>query len=473
MLKPLPAKRFGALVSTAIAVTVVFAFAAGCRSGSGSNAAPSKILLVSIDTTRADHLSAYGYARPTTPYLERIAARGVRAANAFAVMPTTDPSHASILTGQYPRTHGIMRNAARRTNPEAASLGTWLRDRGYRTAAITARIGLDPILRAIAGFDYSDSPRWPEKWRSADEIVDRATKWLSEQDDKWFLWVHLWEPHLPYEPPQPYGNRFLDRRVADLTRYAHPERFLDAGELLDERQIETAKRLYDGEIATSDSAVRKIVRAAYEGGPDASPPLIMLVSDHGESMAERQESRQIGFGHGVLLYNEVVWVPWITVWEGVLEPHVIETPLSLVDLAPTMMELIDPGRAFETEGRSIAGSLRGRRQPEPRAFYLERRLFSSNLGRGLSTPETAIIDYPWKLIENEGAGASELYHLGRDPLEKEDLFGIESVPAGLLSKQLAAWRDHHPLPEQSGPKSRSSEQQEQEHQALRALGYID
>jgi choline-sulfatase len=466
-------KILGTIVSATIAVSLAFTLATGCRSGSDTDAAPSKILLVSIDTTRADHLSAYGYGRPTTPYLARISARGVRAANAFAVMPTTDPSHASILTGQYPRTHGIMRNAAQRHEPTAASLGTWFRDRGYRTAAITARIGLDPILRAIAGFDYSDSPRWPEKWRSADKIVDRATKWMSEQDDKWFLWVHLWEPHLPYEPPQPHRKRFLDRRVADFTRYAHPERFLDAGELLDERQIETAKRLYDGEIAASDSAVREIVRAAYEGGPDASPPLIMLVSDHGESMAERQESRQIGFGHGVLLYNEVVWVPWITVWEGMLEPHVIETPLSLVDLAPTLMELIDPGRAFETEGRSIAASLRGRRQPEPRAFYLERRLFSSNSRRDLSTPETAIIDYPWKLIENEGAGASELYHLGRDPLEKVDLFDIEVAAAGRLREKLAAWRASHPLPGQSGPKSRSSEQQEHEQEALRALGYID
>ena len=473
MLGPSSAKRFGAFVSAAIAVALAFTFATGCRGGSVTGAAPSKILLVSIDTTRADHLSAYGYGRPTTPYLERFAARGVRAANAFAVMPTTDPSHASILTGQYPRTHGIMRNAAWRLEPQAASLGTWLRDRGYRTAAITARIGLDPTLRAIAGFDYADSPRSPEKWRSADQIVERATKWLSEQDGKWFLWVHLWEPHLPYEPPQPYRNRFLEKRIPDVLRYADPERFLGAGELLDERQIETAKRLYDGEIATSDSAVRKIVRAAYQGGPDNSPPLIMLVSDHGESMAERQESRQIGFGHGVLLYNEVVWVPWITVWEGILQPHVIETPLSLVDLAPTLMDLVDPGRAFETEGRSIAASLRGRYQPEPRAFYLERRRFSSSLRSDLATPETAIIDYPWKLIENDAAGASELYHLGRDPLEKEDLFDTEAVPARRLGKQLAQWRDNHPLPEQSGPKSRLSEQQEHEREALRALGYID
>jgi choline-sulfatase len=449
--------------------------ASGCRGLFGSSNTPSKILLVSIDTTRADHLSAYGYDRRTSPFLERLSRQGVRVDNAFAVMPTTDPSHTSILTGQYPRTHGIMRNAARRTEPDAPSLGTWLGDRGYRTASITARIGLDPKLRLIAGFDYTDSPRAPIKWRDADEIVARATKWLAEQDGDWFLWVHLWEPHLPYSPPEPYRGKFLKKKVKNYERYAEPDRFLRPNQRLSEVQIERAKWLYDGEIAVADQALQKIVRAAYRAGPDDTPPLVMVVSDHGESMAERQETRGIGFGHGVLLYNETVRVPWVTVWQGHLAPKAIQTPLSLVDLAPTVMELVDPGaRVFETEGRSVAQALLGDTEPQGRPFYLERRLFNGGDGReDLGHPETAVVDYPWKLIENESMGAPELYRLDRDPLEEVDLFSTETGEGGRLREQLAEWRRSHPVPRQTGPKTRLEEQDQRERDALRSLGYID
>lgn len=483
MIRPPTAMKLPFSVFAILLVTAVTALTPGYRFGLDATQAPSKILLVSIDTTRADHLSAYGYRRPTSPFLKRLANNGVRVANAYAVMPTTDPSHASILTGQYPRTHGIMRNAARRLDPKAPTLGTWLTERGYQTAAITARVGLDPKLRLIAGFDHTDAPRAPQKWRTADEIVERASQWLAERDGRWFLWVHLWEPHLPYDPPEPYRERFAKKPVRNLKLYSEPERFLEGDRMLSSQKIERAKWLYDGEIAAADTALQRIVNSAYEAGPDTSSPLVMVVSDHGESMAERQKTRRIGFGHGVLLYDETVKVPWITTWDGKLDRHVIETPVSLVDLAPTLMELVDPaGRAFETEGRSIAAALRGGAQPEHRVFYLERRLFNSDIRADLKHPETAVIDYPWKLIANEAVGDPELYRLDRDPLEEHNVFSTATVDARRLAERLTAWREANPLPEQRGPASRTEEQEEldeldehdrNERDALRALGYID
>ncbi len=469
------------VLSTVLSVVLPAIFLTqGCSRFDAGNA-PSKILLVSIDTTRADRLSAYGYKRPTTPFLKRFSKLGVRMENAFAVMPTTDPSHASILTGQYPRKHGIMRNAARRLDADAPTLATFLQERGYRTAAITARIGLDPELRHIAGFDDTNAPRAPKKWRSAGEVLRHASEWLDEREgERWFLWVHLWEPHLPYEPAQPYRDKFIKRPTRDYRRYSELDRFLESAEQLKEQEILRARSLYDGEIAASDRAVQRIVQGAYDAAPQGSP-LVLIVSDHGESLAERRSSDLIGFGHGVLLFNETVRVPWLTVWEGQLEPSVLETPLSLVDLAPTVMDLVDPGRRYETDGRSVATSLRSREEPEPRAFYLERRLFNSTFREDLRHPETAIVDYPWKLIENEGEDVGELYHLERDPLEEVSLVGSEPKILEALSARLARWRADHPLPRQQGPKTRMAEQgereqeleREREQEALRALGYID
>lgn len=450
------------------------AFAA-CHGRFDAAEAPAKILLISIDTTRADHVSAYGYARRTTPFLEKLAARGVRFENAYAVMPTTDPSHTSILTGQYPRTHGIMRNAARRTDADAPSLASWLHDRGYSTAAITARIGLDPQLRRISGFDHTDAPRAPRKWRKAPEVARRALSWLHEREgSRWFLWVHLWEPHQPYEPPSGQRKRFALADIVDFEAYAEPERFLADGETISERDVARSASLYDGEIATADAAVAKIVRAAYAAKPDDSPPLILVVSDHGESLGERQQSRRIGFGHGVLLNREQVRVPWITVWESRLHEAVLRTYVSLVDLAPTVMDLVDPGKRYETEGRSLAASLLRAQEPPGRAFFLERRLFNSRDIEELAYPETALVAYPWKLIENDGVGRLELYDLASDPEERNDLAAERVEVTARLRERLAGWLDDHPLPRQQGAATRAEEQHRlREQDALRSLGYID
>lgn len=446
----------------------------GCWDGGGPRInleqGPAKMVLISIDTTRADHLSSYGYQRDTTPAIDAFAAAGVRFANAYAVMPTTDPSHASILTGQYPRTHGIMRNAARRADADAPTLASWLQDRGYVTAAITARIGLDPPLRRLRGFDHSDAPHLPDRHRSADQIVERVGAWMAKRDQQsWFLWAHLWEPHKPYQPEPSYRNRFADGEIASKLSYEDPARFLAEGRILGDQVVAAAVALYDAEIARADAAVAEIVRLARETEPP-DEPLVVIVADHGESLAERQQSTRIGFGHGALIYDEVVKVPWILWWPGHLSPAVIDTPVSLVDLASTLTALIDGSELPGSEGRSLAANVVAGSNPAHAPIVVDRRLFKTSPIADLGHSETAWIDYPWKLIVNEGRREPQLYRLDRDPTESRDLARDQPERTAALAAALAAWKKARPLHSDDAPATR---EREQELEALRSLGYIN
>jgi len=448
-----------------------------CRSADGPGdpdrpAPPRKILFVSIDTTRADHLGSYGYRRPTSPFLDSLARGGVRFANAYATMPTTDPSHTSMLTGQYPRTHGLMRNAARRSDPRAPSLGSWLQERGYTTAAITARLGLDPDLRGIRGFDHTDAPRLPDKWRDASTVTGLVRGWLREraEDESWFLWAHLWEPHKPYDPEDPYRDRFLEPRTPGRFIDHDPPRFLGEGDKVSARVVKTSVAMYDGEIARADDALVVLAALARLAPPTGVEPLIIVVSDHGEALAERQDSTRIGFGHGATIHDEVVKVPWVMHWADVLRPQVLETPVSLVDLAPTLVDLIDPSDPLPTDGRSLLASVIDGDEPELRPVVVERRLFSTEPVPGLRHVQTAWIEYPWKLIASEGPAPPELYRLDRDPGERRDVVDEFPGHAEELGVALAGWKESRAKPRRSGAHTRIGEA---EREALKSLGYID
>ena len=462
---------------------IVFVASPGCRGDRVREAArvtppaPTKILLITIDTTRADHLSAYGYGRPTTPWLDVLARAGVRFENAYSAMPTTDPSHATMLTGQYPRTHGIMRNAARRRDSSAPTLASWLAERGYTTAAITARLGLHPGRRGIAGFDHADAPELPKKWRDAAEIVALVSAWLAQRAPRvagrtarWFLWAHLWEPHKPYEPEAPFVDRIGAGVDVDVGGADDPPRFLRRGERVGHDVVEAAVVRYDAEILAAEAAVRAIVERATRAEPVGEPPLVLIVSDHGESLGERQAARQVAFGHGALLYDEVVKVPWIVSWPGVIDPAIVRTPVSLVDLSATVMDLVEPGGGFATEGRSLARSILEGTEPLVVPIYVERRLFSSHPLAYLRDDETALLEHPWKLIVSEGRTSPELYRLDEDPGELRDLAAEEPARAHEMGERLETRKRVRPLPEAA---PRAGGRRAAELDALRSLGYVD
>jgi len=456
------------------ALVLLTTVSVGCERAASERvaaSAPGAVLLVTIDTMRADHLSAYGYGEPTSTTLEALAAHGIRFADAYCTMPTTDPSHASILTGLYPRTHGILRNAGGRIrNRKVSTLGTWFKARGYRTGAVTARVHLNPRALGIRGFDFADSPSGGELHRSYREVVKRVRAWLAEhRGERWFLWAHLWEPHKPYEPPARMRARFLPAGTAAPTRrQSDPPRYVNSARPIDKAVVETSRRLYDGELATADAALAELVAAAREFAPRHGNPLIVVVGDHGESLAERQTETGIGFGHGLLLYDEVVKVPWVIQWEGELHPLVIGTAVSLVDLAPTLTGLVDPADPLRGDGRNLAAVVRGGPPPALQPIVLERRTFARPPRPDLGWAQAAWVEGPWKLIADAGPSPDRLYNLASDPGERRDLATWRPDKVAELASKLAAWKRTH-RPGKAVPAADAARRLEH----MRSLGYLE
>jgi choline-sulfatase len=355
---------------------------------------PGNLLLVTIDTPRADHVGAYGDAKAQTAAFDRLAREGVLVEEAVAQVPQTRPSHASILTGRYPYEHGVRDNAAGPIAPGMPTLATVLKAAGYDTAGF---IGAYPVSRSSGldrGFDVYDDPF--EKAvdgrteRRAQEVVDRALGWLSHAHGRPFLaWVHLFDPHAPYIPPPPFASRF-------------------------------ASRPYDGEVAYADSQVERLL-AWLDSSGQRRNTLVVVTSDHGESLGEHGEEE-----HGILVYDSTLRVPLVLSWPGHL-PAGARTAgqFRSVDLLPTLLELLGLP-AVRTSGASRADALaRGGRIPDNES-YAESLYGAIHFGWARLR---ALRSQGWKYIE---APRPELYHLSEDPGETRSVLeSREQVANGM------------------------------------------
>jgi len=402
---------------------------------------PHAIIFITLDTTRADHLSSYGYGRPTTPALDRLAATGVRFARAVSPMPTTDPAHATMLTGLYPRTHGIRQNGERMARPNAETLATWARSAGYQMAAFTSRKYLRPSELALGGFDDETGPE--DFARRGIETLAEARLWLRlHAHEPFFVWIHLFEPHWPYEPPATFGARFLAPGTTTVPRI----RDLPAARPLSPELIATLVDLYDGEIAYMDALVADFLQWVGERLPADDPPLIVVVGDHGEAMGELEQRLGFAFDHGKWLYQGILQVPLVLHWEGRLPAgRVVETPIALVDLAPTLFELLGVD-GFSTQGRSLASAILGRgaegddRDGRHSYVYSEQRELPAAYQRLVgTTTQYAVQDARHKLILSEPGRRSELYDLVADPGETRDLADASPADRDRLLAALDAW----------------------------------
>src|ERR1700680_254283 len=357
----MPRRTIRATRSTLAAFVLAAALAAGalaggCRAPGESAAAarteaaggPLNLLLVTLDTVRSDHLGCYGDAAAETPHLDALARQGVRFARASSPVPLTLPSHTTILTGLLPPHHGTRNNG---TAPLAAgipTLGTVLAGAGYRTAAFVAAFVLDHRFGLNRGFAvYDDEIERPaaaslllEAQRPGDQVVDRALGWLAAADPRpFFLWVHLYDAHAPYNPPSPYRER-------------HPG------------------RPYDGAIAFDDAQVGRLLAALASRGLD-DRTVVAIAADHGESLGEHGE-----LTHGLLLYEPVLSVPLLLRAPG-LAARRAATPVSRVELAPPLAVLLrqplppPPGGALD--GRDLSAALLAGREPPPSELYAETR----------------------------------------------------------------------------------------------------
>jgi choline-sulfatase len=377
-------------------VALLAAAPAGCgapSSGPARGAALARnLVLITIDTLRADHVGVYGYAAARTATLDRLGREGVRFDRAFAPAPITLTSHASLLTGRYPPGHGARDNGVAASSTVPTLAGT-LHDRGYATAAFVAAYPLDRRFGLARGFDvYGDRmSRGPDgrlaSERPARVVIDEALGWLSsgrQAGKAFFLWVHLFEPHAPYGDPERDRARPLIER-------------------------------YDEEVATADREAGRLVAAL---GPILGETLIVAASDHGEAFGEHGE-----IGHSLFVYDTTLRVALIARGPGIPAGRVVGDPVSLVDAAPTVLRLLGV-QPFDADGLDLRAAIGGEPLP-PRPLYAES--FAPLLEFGWS-PLRAVRDGRWKAI---AAPRPELYDVEADRGETRDLTARGSTPAEL------------------------------------------
>jgi choline-sulfatase len=389
------------------------------------------LLLVSIDTLRADRVSAYGYAEPTTPVLDALAARGARFASAQSASPLTGPSHATILTGQYPPVHGVRDNVRFSIAAASTTLAERLGRAGYETAAF---VGAFPVAGAFGfsrGFSVFDegfhatARAGQVAERPANEVADAAAGWLRARGAKPFLaWVHFYDPHEPYAPP-----------AAERARFAHP---------------------YDGEVAFSDAQLGRLLEALRAAAVEERT-LVVVLSDHGEGLGEHGEST-----HGLLLYESTLRVPFVMAGPGVPPGRVVAERVGTIDVLPTLLALLGLPRPEGLPGRDLRPALAGGRlRDEP--------LYAESLYGRLNcrwAPLRAWTEGGFKLV---AGGHSELFDLAGDPGERSDLAASQPERAGRLRGALErAMAAMAPGGDRAAPARLSAEQTE----ALRALGYV-
>src|SRR6266436_4575508 len=267
---------FRALLIASFLVRVPATFAA-------SNSAPN-VVVVTIDTLRADHLGCYGYKQIRTPNIDALAAEGARFERAYTAVPVTLPSHTLIFTGTYPTLSGVHDFAANKLSPTQATLASVLKDNGYTTGAVIGSAVLDSRFGLNHGFDfYYDhfdfnrllETNLDEMERPGNVVADVTLDWLSKNyQKKFFLWMHLYDPHYPYRPPVPYAGEYKDRP-------------------------------YDAEIAFADAQVGRLIHFLKSRGLYGNT-LIVLSGDHGESLGEHGEKT-----HGFFIYNATLHVPFM------------------------------------------------------------------------------------------------------------------------------------------------------------------
>jgi arylsulfatase A-like enzyme/Flp pilus assembly protein TadD len=381
-----------------------------------STASAKHLLLVTIDTIRADRVGAYGDASARTPNIDALASRGVRFDRAFATAPITLPSHASMLTGLYPPGHGSRHNGLR-VDAKVPTLATALSEAGFSTGAFIAAFPLDRRFGLNRGFAVYDDvmPRGerggPRNERSGRVVVDHAVAWMDKhRSQRMFLWVHLFEPHAPYGDARD-GRPAVDR--------------------------------YRDDITEADAQIGRLLTAL---GPDAAHTVVIVAGDHGEAFGEHGE-----VSHSIFVYDTTLRVPFVVAGPAV-PAAVVSEAVSLIDLAPTALTLLGV-RPFDSDGASLAPGF----SPPPRELYAE--------------SYAPMLDFGWSPLRSVRAGdlkyiaapREELYNVARDAGELHDLARTDAAAAASLRSHVNRYGSDAIAPTAMDADARAR---------LQALGYV-
>ncbi|MEW5804207.1 MAG: tetratricopeptide repeat protein [bacterium] len=401
------------------------------------------LLLITIDTLRADHLGCYGYQDVNTPAIDALASEGILFTQAITPVPITLPSHVSIMTGLYPLQHGVMNNGTFILGEKITTLAEVMKSKGYLTGACVGAYVLDSIFGLDQGFDlYDDSlPRKNrvagplDSERRAEEVTQSALRWLKgNHNHSFFLWVHYFDPHALYLPPSPFKEEYK-------------------------------QRLYDGEIAYTDKCIGDLFHGLKEMGV-SDKTLIILTADHGEGLYEHNEPT-----HTIFIYDSTLHVPLIMSAPSGLIPSQkaktkITSMVTTLDIFPTIMDLfsLQPGAVpiDQLPGKSLVPLLGGESQPLHQEIFCQTLYPELNFGwskiEGIRTSD-------WKYVK---APRSELYHLSEDPLEKKNLLSDQPQLALEWEKKLSGLEEKL----QKGKKESGMIKDEAVLRRLESLGYL-
>lgn len=361
------------------------------------------VLLITIDTLRADRLSCYGSQNVKTPHIDSLAEKGILFKRAFAHTSTTLPSHTSILTGMTPLYHGVHDNSNFIAREDLLTLAEHLKKFGYATGAVVGAYPLDVRFGLNQGFDYYNddygnqdfqSPDYVE--RRAEKVVDKAVEWLDVQTKSWFLWVHCFDPHAPYDAPEPFRTEFKD----------HP---------------------YDGEVAYLDFSLDRLFDY-LTSKQDFNKTVIVFTSDHGESLGEHSEET-----HGYFAYNTSIWVPLIIYIPGAAGIQV-DQAVSHADIFPTVCDVLNVKKPEFLQGDSLLTLVQGKKIEENPIYFESLYPYYS---RGWA-PIKGYISGQEKYIESP---IPELYDLNQDfselinLAEKKDLSSYQSTLSSIIKEK--------------------------------------
>jgi arylsulfatase A-like enzyme/cytochrome c-type biogenesis protein CcmH/NrfG len=395
-------------------ILIFFMGLAALRAAADPAAKPVlNVVLITIDTLRADHLGCYGYKQIKTPNIDGLAADGARFERAFAVVPVTLPSHSSMLTGTYPMSSGMHDFSGNKLSPLQPTMASVLKQAGYQTGAVIAAAVLDSRFGLNQGFDFYydhfdfsrlDEANLDEMERPGNVVADVALDWLGKNSQKkFFLWMHLYDPHFPYHPPEPYSTEY-------------------------------ASHLYDGEVAFADEQVGRLLQFLKEKGLYQNT-LIVLTGDHGESLGEHGEKT-----HGFFIYNATMHVPLIIRLPENAVPRAVADPVSLVDLLPTVLGEVGLPVPAQVQGHSLLPEIRGTKTLSDHGAsvehdhilygetFLPRIHFNWSELRGSENAKYHFIDAP----------KPELYDLAKDPGETRNLFAEKKAVADEMRAKLSS-----------------------------------
>ena len=363
------------------------------------------LLLVTFDTTRADHIGCYGHEMASTPTLDSLARDGALFERCFAPAPLTLPSHSTLLTGFQPYTHGARNNGTHKLGADVLSIAERLKEEGFSTGAVISSFVLDSRFGLDSGFDTYDDDLSGGTGQGnfgfaetiAEDTTRRALEWLERRGtERWFLWIHYFDPHSDYSAPEPFGSRF-------------------------------ARSPYDGEIAYTDDMFGDVIEHLRSRG-ELEETLVVVTSDHGEALGEHGENT-----HGLFIYDATTHVPLIMSHPGLPGDRRIPDVVGLVDIAPTAFDLLGVAYGSAFDGRSFASVLLSKDATiEPRPAYSE-SIFP-RVGFGWAELR-ALRGENWRYVR---APRPELYDIERDPGELDDLSGVAPERLARRAAELSA-----------------------------------